>query len=419
MSTLTEAVAEPEAEPESPVKNPQFLQLMVYRIFTMLSYQTVAVTVGWQIYVMTRDPLKLGTIGLAEVIPYVMVAPFAGYLVDIMRRRVLGFYSCLVLTLTPALLLAYTEKWIPVSGIWFMYVAIALSGCVRSFLGPIYNALFAQILKREQFVRGASMGAVIFQAGLVLGPAIAGLVIAKFSISTAYALAVGFGLIAAVAVRTIKVGERPKPEKRPPIFASIAEGGKFVWNQPILLGAMALDMFAVLFGGAISMLPAYIKDVLLAGPEALGILRGSPAAGSIIIALWLSKKPLEKNAGKILLASVALFGVSWILFSMSKWLWLSAAILFCTGLFDGVSVVLRSTIMQLTTPDEMRGRVSSINGIFIGSSNELGAFYAGTMAALLGLIPATMFGGFMTILVVIITAIKSPQLRRMRISDLK
>lgn len=417
---MTEAVADAieDAEPESPVRNPQFIRLMIYRIFTMLSYQTVAVTVGWQIYEITGNPLALGTIGLSEVIPYILVAPFAGYLVDILRRRVLGFWSCIILALTPALLLAYTQKWIPVTGIWFMYVAIALSGCVRSFLGPIYNGLFAQILKREQFVRGASLGAVMFQMGLVLGPAIAGVVVAKFSISHAYGLATFFGLIAAVAVRTIKVGERPKPAERPPIFASIAEGGKFVWNQPILLGAMALDMFAVLFGGAISMLPAYIKDVLLAGPEALGILRGSPAAGSILVALWLSKSPLDKNAGKILLTAVALFGVSWICFSMSKSLWLSAAILFASGLCDGISVVLRSTIMQLTTPDEMRGRVSSINGIFIGSSNELGAFYAGTMASLLGLIPATMFGGFMTILVVLITAYKAPELRRLRLRDL-
>ncbi len=419
---MTENTAESQetsATRFNPFENPQFLQLMVYRIFTMLSYQMVAVAVGWQIYSITRNPTALGTIGLAEVIPYFLVAPFAGYLVDHLKRRVLGMFSCLVLALTPLLLLLVTTDTIHVEGTWFIYLAIALSGCVRSFLGPIYNALFAQVLKRSDFVRGAGFGAVIFQMGLVLGPAFAGLAIAKWGLSTTYSLAAVFGLIAAVAVRTIKVGERPKPESRPPIFASIAEGGRFVLGNQILLAAMALDMFAVLFGGAISMLPAFIKDVLNEGPEALGILRAAPALGSVVMALWLARNPLERNAGRILLWAVALFGLCWSAFAMSQWLWLSAAILVVSGLLDGISVVLRSTIMQLTTPDDMRGRVSSINGIFIGSSNELGAFYTGSMAGLMGLIPAVFVGGLLTVAVVILTAWRAPKLRTLDLRSLE
>lgn len=362
----------------NPLQNRQFLQLMIYRIFTMLSYQMVAVTVGWQIYEITRNPLALGTIGLAEVIPYFLTAPFAGYLVDILRRRILGMVCCLVLALTPFLLMLATNGTIPVKGTWFIYLAIALSGCVRSFLGPVYNALFAQVLPREHFVRGASFGAVVFQAGLVLGPAMAGAVVATWGMTAAYAMATVFGLIAAFAVRLVRVGERPPPPARPPIFASILQGGKFVWGHQILLAAMALDMFAVLFGGAISMLPAFIKDVLDQGPEAFGMLRAAPAFGSVIMALWLARHPLDKSAGKILMYAVAGFGLCWAAFALSKLLWLSAVILVISGLCDGISVVLRSTIMQLATPDEMRGRVSSINGIFIGSSNELGAFYTGS-----------------------------------------
>ena len=391
---------------------------MVYRIFTMLSYQMVAVTVGWQIYSLTRNTFALGTIGLAEVVPYLITAPFAGYLVDILRRRVLGMWCCVILALTPLLLLLATTGTIGVKGTWFFYFAIALGGCVRSFLGPIYNALFAQILAREHFVRGASFGAVVFQTGLVLGPALAGAVVAKLGIPTAYAMACTFAVIAAIAVRTLQVGERPTPAKRPPIFASILEGGKFVWGHQILLGAMALDMFAVLFGGAISMLPAYIKEVLELGPEAFGMLRAAPALGSVIMALWLARNPLDRNAGRILLFAVAGFGLCWSAFALSKLLWLSALILVVSGLCDGISVVLRSTIMQLSTPDEMRGRVSSINGIFIGSSNELGAFYAGSMAGLLGLLPAMFIGGIVTVCVVLVTAYRAPKLRNLNLSDL-
>jgi MFS family permease len=203
------------------------------------------------------------------------------------------------------------------------------------------------------------------------------------------------------------------------VFASIAEGARFVFGHQILLAALALDMFAVLFGGAISLAPAFIADVLDEGPEALGILRAAPAAGSIAVGLWLARRPLERHAGPILLIAVAGFGLCMVGFALSKVLWLSALMLLLSGVCDGVSVVLRSTILQLATPDDMRGRVSSINGIFIGSSNELGAFWAGSMARLLTLIPAVVVGGCVTVGVVAVTAWKAPRLRRLDLRELR
>ncbi|MEP6632918.1 MAG: MFS transporter, partial [Luteimonas sp.] len=200
---------------------------------------------------------------------------------------------------------------------------------------------------------------------------------------------------------------------------SIGEGLRFVFNQQIVLGALALDMFSVLFGGAVALLPAFIHDILREGPEALGILRAAPAAGAVLIGLWLARRPPKLNAGRLLLLAVAGFGLCIIGFALSRYLWLSVAILLLSGICDGVSVVLRSTILQLATPDRLRGRVSSINGIFIGSSNELGAFESGVAARLLGLVPSVIFGGCMTLGVVAATAKLAPKLRRLDLHQLQ
>jgi predicted MFS family arabinose efflux permease len=220
------------------------------------------------------------------------------------------------------------------------------------------------------------------------------------------------------ALRGMPVTEPAATQPRGPVFGTFAAGARFVAGNQIMLGAMALDMFSVLLGGAVSMLPAFIKDILHAGPEALGILRAAPAVGSIAVALWLTRHPLQRHAGRVLLLAVACFGLCTIGFALSRQLWLSAALLVAYGMCDGVSVVLRSTIMQLVTPDAMRGRVSSINSLFISSSNELGAFYDGVMARLLGLVPAVLVGGFVTLGVVGVTAWKAPRLRRLDLREL-
>nr|WP_255656581.1 MFS transporter [Lysobacter lactosilyticus] len=400
------------------MRNRGFVQLLSYRILAMLSYQMVAVTVGWHVYELTGDPLALGLVGLAEVIPYICVAPFAGYLVDHVRRRRLGAVACLGLAITAIVLVGIATGRIATSGTWLIYAAVALTGSVRSFLTPIYNTLFARILPREQYARGAGFGSVVFQLGLVLGPAFGGVMVAWAGKGVSYGVAGVFAIAAGLALLMLHMEEPHIPTERAPIFSSIGEGLRFVFGHQILLGALALDMFAVLFGGAVALLPAFIKDILHAGPEALGILRGAPAAGAVIVGLWLARKPPEKGAGRLLLMAVAGFGLCIIGFALSRHLWLSAALLFASGLCDGVSVVLRSTILQLATPDAMRGRVSAINGIFIGSSNELGAFESGLAAKLIGLVPSVIFGGCMTISIVGITAKFAPKLRRLDLREL-
>jgi MFS family permease len=374
--------------------------------------------VGWHVYELTHDPLALGLVGLAEVIPYFCTAPFAGYLVDHLPRRKLGMVASGGLALTATILMAIATGWLPSHGTPLIYMAIALTGMVRAFLTPIYNALFARVLPRTQFARGAGVGSVVFQLGLVIGPALGGLLVGWSGKGAAYGLAVALAIGAALALALLRVTELPAALERAPVFASIHEGLRFVFGHQVLLGALALDMFSVLFGGAVALLPAFIKDILHAGPEALGILRAAPAVGAVLVGVGLSRRPPELNAGRLLLAAVAGFGLCIIGFALSRELWLSAALLLASGLCDGVSVVIRSTILQLATPDEMRGRVSAINGIFIGSSNELGAFESGVAAKLLGLVPSVIFGGCMTLGVVAATAKLAPKLRRLDLRQL-
>jgi len=412
--------ADPQ-EPDSALQllaRPGFSLVLAYRIFAMLSYQIVAVTVGWHIYEVTRNPFSLGLVGLAEVLPFFCVAPFAGYLVDHLPRRRLGMVACSGLVMTALVLTAVAQGWLPFHGVWPIYAAIALTGMVRAFLSPIYNALFARVLERTQYARGAGLGAVVFQTGMVVGPALGGALVAWGGKGVAYGVAVGVSLIALGCLAALRVSEPVHTGPAAPIFKSIAEGGRFVLGNKIMVGAMALDMFSVLLGGVVAMLPAFLHEILHHGPEGLGVLRAAPALGSVCVGLWLARRPLQRNAGRVLLFAVAGFGLCVIGFGLSSNFWLSAAILLFYGAFDGVSVVVRSTILQLATPEEMRGRVSSINGIFISSSNELGAFYAGTMAKLLGLVPAVVLGGFAVLSVAGITAWKNPTLRRLNLRDL-
>ncbi|UYC10614.1 MFS transporter [Xanthomonas sp. CFBP 8445] len=399
--------------------HPGFALVLAYRILAMLSYQIVAVTVGWHIYEITRDPFSLGLIGLAEILPFFCIAPFAGYLVDHLPRRYLGMLASVGLIATAAVLLAVSRGWLSAHGVWPIYAAIALTGAARAFLSPVYNALFARVLPREAFARGASVGSVAFQAGMVIGPALGGLLVGWGGKSLAYGTAIGASSAALLALWLLRVVEPVHEGPRAPIFRSIAEGAQFVFSNQIMLGAMALDMFSVLLGGAVSMLPAFIHDILHYGPEGLGILRGAPALGSILVGVWLARHPLQRNAGRVLLLAVACFGLCTIAFGLSRHFWLSAAILLAYGMCDGVSVIVRQTILQLATPDAMRGRVSSINGIFIGSSNELGAFYDGVMARLIGLVPAVVLGGCVTLGVVGVTSWKAPKLRNLDLRDLQ
>ncbi|HXN07399.1 MAG TPA: MFS transporter, partial [Nitrospiria bacterium] len=300
--------------------------------------------------------------------------------------------------------------------VW-IYGSIGCMGLGRAFIGPSYNALFALVLPRTHYARAAGIGSSAFQAGLIVGPALGGALVGWTGLTAAYGVAVVLATGGAITLLSLRVIERPTATPTP-VFSSIREGLRFVFSNQIVLGAQMLDMFAVFFGGAVAMLPAFIHDIFHYGPKGLGILRAAPAVGAIITGIILTRNPLNKHAGRLLLATVAGFGVCIIAFAVSPYFWLAAFVLMLSGICDGVSVVLRTTILQLATPDEMRGRVSAINGIFIGSSNEVGAFESGVAARLMGLVPSVIFGGCMTLLVVAITARFAPKLRNLDLRQL-
>ncbi len=399
------------------LKNHAFARLLGFRVLLVLAYQITAVVVGWHIYQLTHDPWSLGLVGLAEAIPYFCCALFAGYAVDHYSRRLFGVLAACMLCLNAMTLTAVSVGWIGSNPVAWIYGSIIFIGIGRSFIAPTYSALFALIFPREQVVRATGVGSSIFQFGLVVGPAIGGVVVGWANISVAYGMASVFCLGAAITLLTLRVEEPPPPEGAP-ILTSIAEGLRFVYGNQVLLAAMSLDMFGVLFGGAIALLPAFIHDIYHTGPEALGILRAAPAAGAVMMGLLLVRHPIHDHMGRWLLGAVAGFGLSIIAFALSPHFWVAAIFLLISGAMDGISIVLRTSIMQLATPDAMRGRVSAINGIFIGSSNELGAFESGLAARLMGLVPSVIFGGMMTLTVVGITARLAPKLRQLQLKHL-
>lgn len=395
-----------------------FTKLLAFRIQIVLAYQIMAVVVGWHIYEITHDMLSLGLIGLAEVIPYFACALFAGHAVDhFYTRRTFGVLAASLLLINALTLTLLAFGWLNGNATLWIYASIALTGIARAFIAPTYSTLFAIILPRTEYVRAASAGTSVFQVGRVVGPALGGLLVGFSNKSVAYSVVSLLCFGAVIAMLSLKIAEPGKMESLP-IISSIKQGLHFVFSNQIMLGAMSLDMFAVLFGGAVALLPAFINDVYHMGPESLGILRAAPALGAIATGLWLTRHPINLQAGRWLLGSVAGFGVSIIGFGLSTSFWLAALLLLLSGMFDGVSVVLRQTIMQLATPDAMRGRVSAINGIFIGSSNELGAFESGIAARVMGLVPSVIFGGMMTLSIVGITAKLAPRLRKLDLHQL-
>lgn len=397
---------------------PSFVKLMAYRVQLVLAYQIIAVVSGWHIYELTHDTLALGLVGLAEVIPYFGSALFAGFAVDhYCSRRFFAIASGLFLAFTAFLLMTLSLGWLQGNPTWWIYTAIGLTGLGRAFIAPSYSALFALILPRENYARGAAISSSVFQSGLIIGPALGGLLLGLANKPVAYGVALALFLGGALVMLLVKVDE-PKTTESPPLIKSIAEGLSFVRKNQILFSGQMLDMFAVLFGGAVSMLPAFIHDIYQLGPQTLGFLRASPAAGAIITSLYLAHHPIQHQTGKWLLTAVAGFGVCMIGFGLSTNVYLAALILLLSGICDGLSVVIRTSIMQLATPDNMRGRVAAINGVFIGSSNELGAFESGLSARLMGLVPSVVFGGLITLGVVAATAKFSPKLRELALSDL-
>ena len=380
------------------------------------------IIIEWEVYNLTKDPLSLGLIGLAEVIPAVSMALFAGHIVDQKEKKKL-----FVLAISAFLMIAVGYYFITSDYVYStfssnhiligIYSLVFLGGFVRAFFGPIIFSLVALIVPKKIYPNAATWSSSTWQLAAVIGPAFAGFSIGWIGVNTSMACVLVS--ISLALILTIFIKKKPilNPKIGEPILQSLKAGLSFVYRTKAILVAITLDMVAVLFGGAIALLPIYAQDILEVGSEGFGVLRAAPAIGSVVIMFASAYIPLTKNAGKKLLIAIFVFGLSIIAFGVSSIFWLSVFALFTYGVTDGVSMIIRQTILQLKTPDEVRGRVASVNSIFIGSSNELGAFESGVAAKLIGTVPAVVFGGVMTILTVGFTALKFPKFTKLDLTE--
>jgi MFS family permease len=392
--------------------------MLIGRFCFVMALRMLGTLVGWWMYQLTNDPFAIGLIGLAEVIPALSLALYAGHIIDVSEKRrlllkgVFGYLSCAVvlLFLSTSYVNSHNTKTFIVAGI---YTTIFITGITRAFSGPVFAAILGQMVPREILPNAITWNQGTYLSASVIGHASAGFCIALFGNTGTLAVIVGFLVCAFFMLTKIKTKPAATTTGAKRTWESVREGLHFVFTAKEILGALSLDLFAVLFGGAVAMVPVYARDILQVGPIGFGWLNAATDFGSIIMVVALTLFPLKTQQGKKLLFVVAGFGLSIIVFGLSKIFWISFAALFVSGLLDAISVVVRGTIVQLKTPDEMRGRVMSVNSMFINSSNELGQFESGVSAKLLGVVPSVVFGGTMTLLVVIITWFKAPTLRKM------
>ncbi len=392
-----------------------FRRLLLANATLTVAREAQIVVVGWQVFELTRDPLTLGLIGLAEALPFIAVALYAGHVADRSTRRTVALAGAfgLLLSAVALLMLTLTPGAITATRVWPVYAIVALSATARSFMRPAIFALSAEVLPRELYPNAVAWRSSTWHLAAVAGPAAGGLIYGFSGPALGYGCVIGAMAVALAIVASVTHRARPPIVEELPIGESLKSGIRFVMSEQVLLAAMTLDLFAVLFGGAVALLPAF-ATLLSAGPEGLGILRAAPAIGSIVTGLVIAHRPPMRNAGFAIFASVAAFGVCMLGFALSRSFWLSFAFLVASGVADNVSVVIRSTLLQTRTPDHLLGRVSAVNQIFIGSSNEIGAFESGVAARLLGVVPSVLFGGCMTLLVVVLVAWRAPQLRRLK-----
>lgn len=391
-----------------------FRNFISARWFMTIAIQIQAVAVGWQIYEITGDPLALGLIGLAEAIPAIMVSLYAGHLADITERKKILLMCAGTLVVCAFTLFVFTSNLSQVVenfGSGPVYAVIFMTGVARGFIAPANFSFMPQLVPRELYTNAVSWHSTIWETAAVAGPAAGGLFIDWFGLKATYAIDAGLMVIGLTFYALIPSRPVPAQTAEQGIIEKIKAGLSFVFNHQVILAAMTLDLFAVLFGGAVALLPVFANEILHVGPHGFGLLRAAPAAGALLMALWLTVLPIRKNLGKILLWSVAGFGCTMIAFGLSEIFWLSLALLALSGAFDSVSVIIRGLLIHTQTPENMKGRVAAINSIFIGSSNEIGAFESGVAARLAGVVPSVVFGGLMTIGVVSATAWKADKLR--------
>ncbi|MEQ1438108.1 MFS transporter [Fontimonas sp. SYSU GA230001] len=393
----------PVHDPYAALRFREFRHLVGANFLLTCALLIQQIALAYELYRLTGDPLSLGLIGLAEAVPFIGLALFGGYLADRRDKRTLIRLSLWVILLAAGLLAILSRpdarEALKQSGwLWAVYLTIAVLGLARGVLSPSASSLRAFLVPREALGSAATWSSTIWQAGAILGPVAGGFAYASFGLTGSLLIAMGLILVAERLVATIAPRPVPvDPGAQARMWQALREGLAYVRRTKIILYAISLDMFSVLFGGVIAILPVFAEDILKVGPEGLGLMRSAPAAGAILTMLVCAWHPPTAQAWRNLLLAVAGFGLATLVFALSPVYGLSCLALFCTGVFDSVSVVIRQTILHVVPPDHLRGRVQSVNSIFISASNELGAFESGLAARLLGTVPSVVFGGAMTL----------------------
>jgi len=401
-------------DPYVSLRNPNFLWYVASLVSLTLGTQIQATVVAWQVYAITKDPLSLGLVGLAEALPFITAALYAGHIADRHDRKLLALIALTVqlgCAIALLLLTVYARRLLSVT-ILPIFVVVGVSGLARSLLQPARTALGAEIVPRETYTNAITWRSSLWQFAAVVGPAAGGIMYGFSGATLAYIVETVLCAVALLLFAQIAYTRLPAVVTEMTIGENLTVGIRFLMTQPELLGAQLLDLFSVLFGGAPALLPIFASEILHVGPQGLGILRAAPAAGAVLISVLLVHRRMRK-AGPMLFICVAAFGACWILFALSRWFWISLALLVISGMLDNVSVVIRSTLLTLRTPPHLLGRVSAVNQIFIGSSNEIGSFESGVAAKLLGTVRSVIFGGLITLGVVGVTAWRIPALRRL------
>ena len=405
-------------DPYAALRYKEFNRFLLVRFALVFGWSMQFIVIEWEVYSMTKDPLALGIIGLMEIIPALTMALFAGHIVDQSEKRNLlakciASFSLISLGLFLLTWPAIVRNWSTNIVLYCIYALVFFGGFLRSFFGPTIFSLVALIVPKRIYPNAATWNITTWQMATVLGPAFAGFSIDWIGVH--WSLCIIFGLVIMSLIVLLQIPRKPilNPKIGEPVVQSLREGVKFVFKTKAILGAITLDMIAVLFGGAVALLPVFAQDILNVGSKGFGILRSAPAVGAFLTMVVTAYMPISKNAGLKLLGAVFGFGVCIIVFGLSSVFWISVVALFFSGVTDGVSMVVRQTILQLKTPDHMRGRVASVNSMFVGSSNELGAFESGLTAKLMGTVTAVVFGGTMTLITVITTGIFSPSFRKL------
>ena len=403
-------------DPYAALRFREFNIFLLLRFVLVFAWSMQFIVIEWQVYTLTKDPLSLGIIGLMEIIPALSMALFAGHIVDQREKRNLflcciGLFSLISLGLFFLSEASIMASWGQKSILYSIYGFVFFGGLLRAFFGPTIFSLVSLIVPKKVYPNAATWNSSTWQMASILGPAVAGLTINWLGVHLS--LCIVFVLVVISFLLGFLISKKPvlNPKIGEPIIQSLKEGVRFVFKTKAILGALSLDMIAVLFGGAVALLPVFAQDILKVGPEGFGVLRAAPAVGAFLTMLTTAYIPISRRAGMKLLVAVFGFGISIIVFGLSSVFWISVVALFFSGITDGVSMVIRQTILQLKTPDHMRGRVSSVNSMFVGSSNELGAFESGLTAKLMGTVTAVVFGGTMTLITALTTGLVSPSFR--------